>query len=128
VPIFDNQTFRRGLEDELTEAIRNQILFKTQLRIADRERADSILTGEIIDFRESVLLENVADEPIETNVIVYVKFQWKDLRTGRVLVSEDRLSASTRLVIPSGETVASATAESFDDLAEKIIERMEEDW
>jgi len=55
IPIFDNRTFRRGLEYELTEAIRDQILYKTDLKIADKDRADSILTGEILDFRESVL-------------------------------------------------------------------------
>jgi len=50
------------------------------------------------------------------------------LRTGRVLVNVDNMSTSARFVVPRGESVASAQSESFDDIAEKIVERMEKDW
>jgi len=128
VPIFDNRTFRRGIEVELTEALKREILAKTQLRIVAKDAADTILFGEIVDFRESVLIENVADEAVESNAIVYVDFMWKDQRTGQILAEARGVSESARFVLARGETVARAKADSFEDLAERIVNMMEKEW
>jgi len=128
VPIFDNRTFRRGIEVELTEALKREILAKTHLRIVAKDEADTILFGEIVDFRESVLIENVADEAVESNAIVYVDFMWKDQRTGQILAEAKGVSESARFVLARGETVAKAKADSFEDLAERIINMMEKEW
>jgi len=38
IPIFDNDTFRRGYEFDLTREVRDQILMKTDLRIVERSQ------------------------------------------------------------------------------------------
>jgi len=128
VPVFDNRTFRRRLEFVLTDAVKNEILYKTDLKILPRSKADSVLTGEIVDFRERVLTEDRDDNPQEVRVFVYVNVRWTDLRTGRTLMSRERVTAPTEFLAARGETVATATAESFRDLAELIVNLMEEDW
>ena len=55
VPVFDNRTFRRGLEFDLTRAVTTEILHKSDLRIASRNRADTELIGEIVDIDEQVV-------------------------------------------------------------------------
>jgi len=128
VPVFDNKTFRREIEFQLTEAVKNEILYKTDLKIVPKEKADSILEGEIVDFRERVLTEDSHDNAEEVRVFVYVNVRWRDLRTGRTLMSQERITAPTEFYIPKGETVRTATAESFRDLAELIVNLMEEEW
>jgi hypothetical protein len=128
VPIFDNRTFRRGIEVELTEALKREILTRTRLKIVPKGDADTILFGEIVDFKEAVLIENVADEAVESSAIVFVDFTWKDQRTGRVLVDMKSVSESARFVLARGETVGKAKSESFEDMARKIVNLLEREW
>ena len=128
VPIFDNDTFRRGLEFYLTDAIKNQILLKTDLRILPKEKADTILTGKIVDFREHVLIEDKKSQPSEKQVEIVIDFIWKDRRTGRVIEEIKGLRETAEFIIPRDETISQATAESFRYLAERVVESMEKDW
>ena len=128
VPIFDNRTFRRGLEFDLTEAVKNEILLKTDLTIAPKHKADTILIGEIVDFREHVLVENENDEPTETQVEIIVDLIWKDRRTGRVLRNVKGLRETAEFIVARRETLGTATDESFRYVAERIVEALEEDW
>ena len=128
VPIFDNHTFRRELEFVITEAVKNEILYKTQLRIVPKKKADSILQGEIVEYKERVLTEDTEDNVTETRVFIYVNVRWIDQRTGRVIMKRDRMVRPTEFVIAKGETLATANAESFDDLAELVVQAMEADW
>ncbi|MEW6357427.1 MAG: LPS assembly lipoprotein LptE [Planctomycetota bacterium] len=128
VPVFDNQTFRRELEFPLTEAVKNEILYKTQLKIVPKNKADSILKGDIVEYQERVLTEDTNDNVTETRVFIYINVQWIDQRTGRVIMKRDRLVRPTEFVTAKGETLATANAEAFDDLAELVVQAMEADW
>jgi len=128
VQVFDNATFRRGLELQLTEAVLKEIRRRSHLRIADRAEADSILTGEIVDFRGRVETRDVEDEVFSEDVTVYVNFKWSDRRTGRLLAEGVNLKRPVRLFVTRGDTLPAATSESFRRLAELIVDRMEEGW
>src|SRR4051794_24044087 len=47
VPIFTNKTFRRGVEFQLTKAVVNQLEAKSPYKVVAKDRADTILEGEI---------------------------------------------------------------------------------
>ncbi|MFQ5957453.1 MAG: LptE family protein [Candidatus Brocadiales bacterium] len=128
VPIFDNATFRRGLEFELTKAIKEEILFKTRLKIEDKERADTILEGIITDINEHVLIENPDADVVESSVTVFVRFSWVDQRTGRALIEGEDVSAAAEFIARRNEDVKAGEVEAFVDVAEKIINLMEEKW
>lgn len=128
LPIFDNRTFRRGLEFKLTEAIKNELLYKTDLAIVDLDHADTVLTGEIVDVRESVLLEDLHDDIVETSVTVTVDVVWRDRRTDRVILDKRGVACAARFVLLRGENVGTATQEAFRDLAEQIVESLQTDW
>jgi len=128
LPVFDNRTFRRGLEFQLTEAIKTELLHKSDLRIVDRDVADTELTGEIVDVRENVLLEDLNDDVVETSITVTVDVIWRDRRSGRVLLDRRGVSDTAELIALRGENVGTATEEAFRDLAERIVELLEEDW
>lgn len=128
VDIFDNETFRRGLEFDLTRAVKEEILFRTKLQIVDRKRADTVIFGKIIDVQENVLIENPDAEVVESRVTVYVDVLWVDRRTGRVLMDQKNVSAAAEFIATRNEDVKTGEIEAFVELAEKIVNLMEERW
>lgn len=128
VSIFDNKTFRRGLEFDLTNAIKNEVLFKTRLKLADKDHADSALYGKIRDVRGHVLIENPDAQVVETAVTIFVEFSWVDLRTGRPIVNKLGVTQQGEFKATRQEDEKFAEDKAFVDLAERIVNLMEEAW
>ncbi len=128
IPIFDNQTYRRGLEFDLTNAIKNEILFRTRLKVVDKDHADSVLNGMIVDVRESILLEDPSANIVESAMIFIVNFSWVDLRTGRTIVKKENVTQRAEFIPRRREDKTTAANEAFVDLAERIVNLMEEAW
>src|SRR5262245_16725590 len=86
VPIFENQTFRRGFEFDLTRAVITAIEQKTPFKVvSDRDKADTELTGSIVAFNKNILNRNQLNEQRETETVLTVAIVWKDLRSGEIL-------------------------------------------
>ncbi len=128
IPIFDNTTFRRGIEFDLTKAVKNEIMSKTNLRIVDKESADTVLHGTVSNFKEAVLTLDITDNIVESRVTLFVDFKLIDKRTSRTLVEENGISQSAEFIVRRGETLDSATEEGILDIAEIIVMRLEEKW
>ncbi|MBM4077483.1 MAG: hypothetical protein FJ267_17795, partial [Planctomycetes bacterium] len=82
VPMFENETFRRGIEAQLTEAVQKEIQQRTPYRLAKGLDADTRLTGRIVRTRKDVLGENRFDDPRELQVSLMIVTKWENLRTG----------------------------------------------
>lgn len=128
LPIFENDTFRRGYEFELTKAVRDQILMRTRLDIVDKDEADSILFGKITTVDENVLIGDTRDNIVESRVSVGIDIRWVDKRTGRAIVDRKNITAPAEFIVRRFETLDSAGEESFVRVAQSIIAAMEEDW
>ncbi|MHC4757014.1 MAG: hypothetical protein ACYTBP_18005, partial [Planctomycetota bacterium] len=49
--MFDNQTFRRGVEYELSDALAKRIELETPYKIvSDADRADTVISGQIVSM------------------------------------------------------------------------------
>ncbi len=92
VPMFDNMTFRRGLEFRLTEAVQQEILRRTHLKIVPAAEADTTVTGAISDFQGSLVAKDVNLRVISEDVKISVNFKWTDRRTGRILAEGNNIS------------------------------------
>ena len=128
IPIFENDTFRRGLEFDLTNAVKDEIMSKTKLRIAQKDNADTILTGKIKKVTDSMLSSNAEDNIVESRVSIYVDIKLVDRRTGRTLIEEKNLKKSAEFIVKRGENIKTASQESLDGLAEIIVYHLEEKW
>ena len=130
VDVFGSREFRRGLELQLTEAVKKRINTDSPFRIANKDYADTILTGEIKEVRQATIGRDFQNaQPRETAQTVVVSFQWKDLRTGEVLVDRPNFVQTVDYIRPLNEDFYHASQRNMDKLAERIVEQMEsDDW
>lgn len=137
VPIFQSDSFRRNLGEQLTEAVIKEIELKTPYVItSDPAEADSVLAGRVIRDRKYVTIENANDEPrdIETELLVEVSWQSR----GGELIAQPyitdvpnqllRLGQSVHFVPEGGQSIATAHQDAIHRLAEQIVAQMEVPW
>jgi hypothetical protein len=126
---FGSKEFRRRIEMQLTEAVKKRIMQDTPYKLADTSVADTILTGEVLQVRQATMGESFeCNLPRETQLTLIVKFQWKDLRTGEILVQKDRWLQTYDWSAPVGENQEIGIEGAVDRMAETIVEQMERDW
>ncbi len=129
VEMFQSKEFRRELEFRLTEAIVKRIEMDTPYRIAPRERADALLTGEILEVRNRTFGDDAdTDLPREIGSTVAVRYRFQDMNTGKILVERPRFVYQTSYIPPVGETFSVGMTRAMDGLAELIVESMETGW
>jgi hypothetical protein len=129
VPIFTNRDFHRGAEFTLTKAIINQLEAQTPYKVVPRERADTILEGEIVSVRSNaVSLDHDSTLPQEQMLTVTVNFVWKDLRTGRVLVEKKGFDQSSTYYPTLGESSALGSQANAERLALAIVQQLQAEW
>ncbi len=136
VPIFENDTFRRGIEYPVTEAVHREIQTHTPFRLAKGREADTRLTGRIVDIRKNVLGETRWDDPRELQLSLMVRVTWEDLRTGQVLAQQEvplqpqsiPTIGQAEFAPEVGQSLATATQEATERLARQIVHMMETPW
>lgn len=129
VDMFQSKEFRRGIEFQLTEALRKQIDRATPYKNAARPKADTILSGEVLEWRESTIGRDfVTDFPRETAATLAVRYRWQDMRTGKLLRERPRFITTVQYVRPAGETVYEAREDAANKMAGKIVDDMASDW
>jgi len=136
VPIFENDTYRRGLEYQLTEAVQKEIQNRTPYRLAQGADADTRLTGRIVQVRKDVLGENNNDDPRQLQFSIMVRVTWENLRTGEVLAKQEVPVAPDAIPLLTqagfapelGQSQATATQTAINLMARNIVNLMEVPW
>jgi len=135
VPMFESDLYRRGLEQELTEAVIKQIEQTTPYKVVRSEEADTVLKGRIRALDKRVRVQTPQDEPRLIQTTAIVELEWRDLRTGRVLSSGQvglpdgfQLRGSADYAPELGQTMATARHQMVQNLARQIVALMEEPW
>lgn len=129
VEMFSSKDFRRDIEFYLTEAVKKRISSDTPYRLADRQKADTILSGEIQGVRQAAIAPDFRSrQPREKQFTLAVRLKWQDLRTGRLLVDQPVQLQAVDYLTPTGETEALARERACDGMARQIVAKMYADW
>ena len=130
VEMFDNQSFRRGIEFELTDALAKRIEAQTPYKIVtSRDKADTVISGQIVQATESVLTtERQIGRALEKNIELRAVVSWKNLRTGVLLIDNKTVSASASYSEWQSQSFAYGSTLAANSLAERIVELMESGW
>jgi hypothetical protein len=155
VPIFKNNTMRRGLEFELTRAVIREIEAKTPFKVvSDPSRAQTELSGTVLMLTKSILNRTQLNEVREAETVLGAAITWRDLRTGEIL-SKARpgpgappmppppppvpgaptpplptvlVQSTAGFIEELGESLTTAEKKNVDRLAVQIVSMMEIPW
>jgi hypothetical protein len=130
VDMFDNRSFRRGVEFTLSDALVKRVESDTPYKIvSDKDRADSVISGQLVSIRESVLtVEREIGRPLEKEVVLTAVVNWKNLKTGTMMINNETVTAATSYSQYLNQDFTYASAVAANKLAQKIVERMESNW
>jgi hypothetical protein len=129
VQMFDTREFRRDLEFMLTEAVKKRIATDTPYQVASREKADTILKGEVLEEQQAAFAPGFRlRQPRDKQLTLVVRMEWKDVRTGRVLVDRPLLLQAVDYLPAAGETEKFAQQKGIDRLAARIVAQMYNEW
>ena len=128
--MFDNQTFRRGAEYELSDALSKRIEVETPYKIvSSRDRADTVITGRIVSIGELALsTERETGRVLEKEVELQALVNWKNLKTGELLIDNESVRASASYSEYQQQDFKYASTLAANNLARKIVELMEKKW
>ncbi len=129
VEMIGSKEFRRDIEFTLTEAVKKRISMETPYRLAAKEKADTILRAEVLEERQAAFAPDFRSrQPREKQLVLAVQVQWKDLRSGKLLVDQPALLQAADYLPPAGETEEFAQERAIDRLASRIVAKMYESW
>lgn len=128
--MFDNRSFRRGVEYELSDALAKRIETETPYKIvSSQDRTDSVISGQLVSISESALtIEREIAEPLEKEVVLTAVVTWKDLNTGRLMINSRRVTAAASYSEFQNQDFTYASALAANKLAQRIVELMESNW
>ena len=76
MPVFESNSFRRNLSEQLTEAVCKEIELDTPYKVVGSPQADSVLTGKLTNDTKRVIVEDQYDMPREVEVNMAVEVRW----------------------------------------------------
>ncbi len=128
--MFDNQTFRRGVEYELSDALAKRIEVDTPYKIiTDADRADTVIGGQIVGIEEMALsIDRDLGTVLESEVQLRAVIHWKNIKTGELMIDHRPVSASASYSALQMQDFKYASSLAANNLARKIVELMEGSW
>ena len=128
--MFDNQSFRRGVEYKLSDALSKRIEAATPYKIiSSKDRADTVISGQIVQVSELVLsVERETGRPLERELLLKAVVNWKNLKTGRLLIDNKSVTAEATYSDYQNQDFTYASALAANNLARRIVELMEVEW
>ncbi len=128
--MFDNQTFRRGVEYELSDALAKRIEVETPYKIVtSADRADTVIGGQIVSIGELALsIDRDLGTVLESEVQLQAVVHWKNLKTGELMIDHRTVMASASFSALQMQDFKYASSVAANNLARKIVELMEGSW
>jgi hypothetical protein len=118
------------LETNVRTAIIDRFLFDGNLHIADADKADLVLSGDLTGFQQDTLRQDVNQNVQEYRLRIIVSLTMTDAATGKVLWKEPGFGGETTYFLtgPQSETQSAAIDAALVDLATRVVERTIENW
>lgn len=127
VKVFDNKTFYRDLDFDMTQVVKREILSRTDLVVVREADADVVLSCAVNRVEKSILREDANDIPEEVEIRLTISAHAED-RAGKTLFRIVELSRSVNYVIVLGEDERFARSRALREVAEELVYRLAEGW
>jgi len=120
--------YRPRLETDVTNAVTNKYLFDGNLRPTNKESADLVLKGEVIEYRKDALRYNTNDDVTEYRMSLIVNINLWDNKADKMLWQADRFSGYHEYFVNATLSDDAALSLALDDLARRVVERTVNEW
>jgi hypothetical protein len=130
VEMFDNQSFWRGVESELSDALAKRIEADTPYKIiTSRDRADSIISGHLSSIGQSMItIERETGRALEKEIQLRAVVNWENFKTGDLLIDSKSVEAAASYSELQMQSFKYASTLAANKLAQRIVELMEDKW
>lgn len=125
------RTYHPLMEKDLRTAVINRLMFDGGLRLADKEDADLILKGDLIDYqRDALRYENNQEDVSEYRISLIMRLTLFKKGQEAPLWDEPNFVGDTTYFTSGAQAKSEKDAldNAISDLARRVIERMVEDW
>ena len=114
----------------MTDALAKRIEAETPYNVVtSSDRAETVISGQILSVGTSVLsAERRIGRALEKEVMVRAVVNWKNLKTGELLIDNEPVSATASYSEWQNQSFDYASTLAANNLARKIVELMEKDW
>jgi len=105
IPIFANKTAEPLIEQEITRALRQELMADGRLTLVPMKQADAILEGEILSYALIPLSFDTKDNVTEYRLNMTIKITLQDIKRRKVLF-QDSIKASKEYLV--NESIANS--------------------
>jgi hypothetical protein len=118
------------LETNVRTAIIDRFLFDGNLHIAEGDKADLLMEGDLIGLTQDSLRTDVNQNIQEYRARVIVSLKLTDTATHKVLWEEPSFAGEVTYFTtgPQAQSQSAALASALTDLATRVVERTIENW
>jgi len=118
------------LETNVRTAIIDRFLFDGNLHIADADKANLVMDGDLIGLTQDSLRTDVNQNIQEYRARVIVSLKLTDAATGKVLWQEPSFAGEVTYFTagPQAQSQSAALNSALTDLATRVVERTIENW
>ncbi|HEY2838433.1 MAG TPA: LptE family protein [Pirellulales bacterium] len=136
VPIFQSDSYRRYLGEQITEEVIKEIEKRTNYRVVNTPNADSVLSGRLLNETKNLLVESPTDEARESQQMYVVEVTWLD-RQGVALsqgqtkplpAATANITQTSSIVPEVGQSNATSQETLAQGIARQVVSLMENPW
>ncbi len=126
----NNILYIPALESNVRTAIIDRFLFDGNLHIADPDKADLVLSGDLIGVAQDTLRQDVNQNVQEYQIRIIISMTLTDKATGKILWREPSFTGETTYFLSGSQasTQGAAVDAALTDLATRVVERTVENW
>jgi len=128
VATFTNRTLERNLDFEFTQAVIQEILAKTDLRVARPGEADLLVSGSVDGFDRGSLRRRRRGENVEVRFRLYASMTLFDRKKDRLLFRGEQIQRRAEVGLARGETARQGREEVVRELARRVVGAAFERW
>jgi outer membrane lipopolysaccharide assembly protein LptE/RlpB len=133
VPAFDNRTTQVGLDEEITQAVIQSFVSDNHLKIVAESDANAVLTGAVVDYKNTVFGFTGREQAQEYRVTITVAVRLMDKVKNRELWRDDDMVKTQNyyvISVPGQEPQdeVSGRKQAVQKIADEILSRTIENW
>ncbi|MDP2653694.1 MAG: LptE family protein [Candidatus Omnitrophota bacterium] len=124
------RTYFPLLEVKVHKSVIDRFIFNGSLRIAEKEKADLVLTGEVTGYDRNALRYTDNDDVQEYRVYVVMNLTLTDPKTDTVIWEENGFTGEATYFLTGSQSRSESAAvdDAITDLARRVVERTIENW